>query len=218
MPRFKLRRPSCDNRAVDRRVRRDRARHGRHRPRREEVPDHVDEPDLAEGPRQAPRRQGSARPLRAPPAPPAPRARTAPTGRRERPGPPVARRATPRCSSHRRCRSSTTSASRRPPSALPSGGIYCIAAPPGADPNGVLIVSPRRGANVGFVTHSARTVCNANEYQVSTVDPDRRAQQHDLVRHPRAVRFAPAARRGKVEEESLDERTFDVAPHDQESP
>ena len=52
----------------------------------------------------------------------------------------------------------------------PSGGIYCIDAPPGADPNGVLIVSLAE-ANLGYVLHSARTVCNANEYQVSTLDP-----------------------------------------------
>ena len=41
---------------------------------------------------------------------------------------------------------------------------------PGADPNGVLIVSLAE-AHYGYVMQAARTVCNANEYQVSTVDP-----------------------------------------------
>ena len=59
----------------------------------------------------------------------------------------------------------TSSATRSP-----SVGTYCIAAPPGADPNGVLIVSLAE-AHYGYVMQAARTVCNASEYQVSTVDP-----------------------------------------------
>ena len=35
----------------------------------------------------------------------------------------------------------------------------------------MLIVLAGRGATYGFVTQAARTVCNANEYQVATVDP-----------------------------------------------
>jgi hypothetical protein len=54
----------------------------------------------------------------------------------------------------------------------PSAGIYCIVAPAGVDPNSVLIVGLAGGSsNVGFATHAPRTVCNANEYQVATVDP-----------------------------------------------
>jgi hypothetical protein len=52
----------------------------------------------------------------------------------------------------------------------PNVGTYCIVAPPGADPNGVLIVSLADG-RIGFVAQAARTVCNANEYQVVTADP-----------------------------------------------
>jgi hypothetical protein len=53
----------------------------------------------------------------------------------------------------------------------PSVGTYCIAAPPGADPNGVLIVG-LAGGSTGFVAQTARTVCNANEYQVVTAAPN----------------------------------------------
>ena len=54
----------------------------------------------------------------------------------------------------------------------PSAGIYCVDAPPGADPNGVLIVGlAGASSNVGFATHAPRTVCGANQYQVATVDP-----------------------------------------------
>jgi hypothetical protein len=54
----------------------------------------------------------------------------------------------------------------------PSVGTYCIVAPPGADPNGVLIVSLAGPASkIGFVMQAPRTACNANEYQVATTDP-----------------------------------------------
>jgi hypothetical protein len=51
----------------------------------------------------------------------------------------------------------------------PAGGTYCIVAPAGADPNGPVLLS-LANANVGFVTQSVRTICNANEYQVLTAD------------------------------------------------
>ena len=116
--------------------------------------------------------------------------------RPERRGLQVARRATRRCSPTPSLQTVhnvgfTSSATRSP-----SVGTYCIAAPPGADPNGVLIVSLAE-AHYGYVMQSARTVCDANEYQVSTVDPGGVPNSTDLVRHPRAVRFALAAAEGR---------------------
>ena len=149
-------------------MRRDRARHGRHRPRREEVPDHLDEPDLAEGPRQAPRREGA----RGLPGPAGAAGAKGANGANGAPGAPGAAGSakgyaevltTPSLQTVHNV-GFTSGATRSP-----SVGTYCIAAPPGADPNGVLIVSLAE-AHYGYVMQSARTVCDANEYQVSTVD------------------------------------------------
>jgi hypothetical protein len=52
----------------------------------------------------------------------------------------------------------------------PSTGIWCILAPAGVNPDGVLMTSLSGGIS-GFVGQMGRTICAANEFQVFTANP-----------------------------------------------
>ena len=99
---------------------------------------------------------------------------------------------------HRRCRSLDNVGFASTRRQLSLGRVYFIAAPPGADSNGVLIVGlARRELKRQLRRHTLpRTVCpTRTSTRWRHVAPNRRAHQHDLVRHPSAVRVRPPLRR-----------------------